>query len=143
MGVETNGANILNTFNMKEHFDGLFFVKPKKVTEQTTLETVTPFNYNKVAVGATVLLNTEDSLVAAVVVAKKTIDRDNFILFYTSKGFCTFEVNMNLVYNEKTHITLIWDTIYTVAQSITLESTNIVISKLSATPHYVFDDVVL
>lgn len=128
---------------MKEHFDGLFFVKEKRVTEQTTLETVTPSNYNEVAVGSTVLLSTEDSLVTAVVVAKKTIDGDNFILFYTPKGFYAFEVNMSGPGKVNIWITLIQVPTFFVTQSITLDFANIIISKLSAKPHYVFDDVVL
>lgn len=144
MGVKTNGADILNTFNMKEHFDGLFFAKTKKVTELTTLETVTPSNYNEVTVGDTVLLNTHNSVVAAVVVAKKFICGDNFILFYTSEGFCAFEVNMcGSTFNENIWIDLIQIPTFLAAQAITLKSANIAISKLGTTPHYVFDDVIL
>lgn len=129
---------------MKEHFDGLFFTKVKEVTEQTTLETVTPSNYSKIAIGDTVILSTKDSLVTAVVVAKKITDGDNFILFYTSKGFYAYEVNMSgPTFNVNIWITLIQVPTFLVAQAITLESANIAISKLSAIPHYVFDDVVL
>ena len=134
---------------MKVNFSGLFFPAPKeeeKVVNLTTLEAVTPDNYSEVAICDTVLLNTHNSVITAVIVAEKVIDGDKFLLFYTSKGFCAFEVNMGgPVSNSdvKIWITLIQIPTDLVAQDIALESVNIAISKLSTTSHYIFDDVVL
>lgn len=101
MGVETNGANILNTFNMKEHFDGLFFAKKKStVTEVTlgkdltSLELVIACNLDKVTVGSKVLINYNNAVMSAVVADKYTIQGDPFILLFIEfDGFKAFEIH--------------------------------------------------
>lgn len=144
MGVETNGANILNTFNMKEHFDGLFFAKKKStVTEVTlgkdltSLELVIACNLDKVTVGSKVLINYNNAVMSAVVADKYTIQGDPFIiLFIEFDGFKAFEIHTyhNDVVLVATHM----------VNYVSTDTVNDILKKLyGATPHYVFDDVVL
>lgn len=137
MGVETNGANILNTFNMKEHFDGLFFAKVKEETKLITVELVTSGNYNKIAIGDTIIINYCNAVKTAVVVNKYIIQESPFILlFIESIGFKAFEV-----YTSKNDTILVSSDI--IDDTIGIDAVNHILRRLHKIPHYVFDDVVL
>lgn len=130
---------------MKEHFDGLFFAKKKstvtKVTLRnrfTSLELITTNNLDKVTVGSKVLINYHNAVMSAVVVDKYNINGDPFILLFIEyDGFKSFEVHIynNSVVLVANHITVSYMSTDTV--------NDILKSLYSATPHYVFDDVVL
>lgn len=145
MGVKTNGANILNTFNMKEHFDGLFFADKKKSTvtevtlgkDLTSLELVTTNNLDKVTVGSKVLINYHNAVMSAVIADKYTIQGDPFILLFIEyDGFKPFEIHtyQNDIVLVATHM----------INYVSIDTVNDILKSLYGTkPHYVFDDVVL
>lgn len=129
---------------MKVHFDGLFFAKKKStVTEvslrnrYTSLELVIANNLDKITVGSKVLISNHNAVMSAVVADKYTVQGDLFILLFTEYGFKSFEVH---TYQND-------DVVLVATHMINYVDTDTVNDMLKilydATPHYIFDDVVL
>lgn len=129
---------------MKVHFDGLFFAKKKStVTEvslrnrYTSLELVIANNLDKITVGSKVLISNHNAVMSAVVADKYTVQGDLFILLFTEYGFKSFEVH---TYQND-------DVVLVATHMINYVDTDTVNDMLKilygATPHYIFDDIVL
>lgn len=124
------------------HFDGLFFAKAKEEVKLAILELVTSNNYNKVAVGDTIIINYCNAVKTAVVADKGTVQGFPFVLlFIESKGFKAFEVHpfkdgAILVSSDIMDSNIMDDT-------VSIDAVNDMLKRLHKAPHYVFDDVVL
>lgn len=94
-------------------------------------------DYNKIAIGDTIIINYCNAVKTAVVADKYTVQGFPFILlFIESKGFKAFEAH---TFKDGT-ILISNDTM---DDTVSIDAVNDMLNRLHKAPHYVFDDVVL